>query len=315
MTHSTAVLLMAYGGPDSLEDVAPYLADVRRGRPTPPELLAEVTARYAAIGGKSPLLAYTRKQAAALKKILDSTGRENFEVFIGMRHWKPTIREAVTQIQGTGFDRIIALCLTPFSSSMSTGAYFEKLESALTELYPQTRPEVVKISAWYDNPAYIQALAKRVERGLQLFHPDIRGQVKVLFTAHSLPAAIRDQGDPYAEQFEKLAEKVAAEAALPPERWKSGYQSAGAAAMPWLGPSLEEMILQAAEAGDRQLLAAPVGFLTDHVEILYDIDIEAKQFAAQHGVHLERTPSLNDDPDFIRVLAQTILQEDNDAGE
>lgn len=305
---------MAYGGPDSLEDVAPYLADVRRGRPTPPELLAEVTARYAAIGGKSPLLAYTRKQAAALQNTLDSEGRKNFQVFVGMRHWKPTIHEAVTQIKDAGSDRIIALCLTPFSSSMSTGAYFEKLDAALAELYPQPRPEVVRVGAWYNHPAYIQALAKRVEQGLYLFHPDIRGQVKVLFTAHSLPASILGQGDPYPDQFHSLAVKVAAEAGLPADLWTSGYQSAGAAAMPWLGPSLEAMIQEAAAEGNRQLLAAPIGFLTDHVEILYDIDIEAKRFAVQHGAHLERTPSLNDDPDFIRVLAQTILQEDNHAG-
>lgn len=314
MTKSTAVLLMAYGGPDSLDDVTPYLADVRRGRPTPPELIEEITARYAAIGGKSPLLAHTQKQAAALENQLNSTGNGNYRVFIGMRHWKPAIREAVAQIRDAGFDRITALCMTPFSSSMSTGAYFEKLDAAVEELYPDKRPVIIKAGAWYDNPAAIQALADRVEQGLHLFNPELRDQVQVIFTAHSLPAVIRDQGDPYPGQFEQMAEKVAVKANLLPGRWTLGYQSAGAASMPWLGPSLEEIISQADTSGKRNLLVAPIGFLTDHVEILYDIDIEAKNYCAQLGIHLERTPSLNDDPDFIRALSKIIFNESQSVG-
>lgn len=314
MTSPTAVLLMAYGGPDSLEDVVPYLADVRRGRPTPLELIAEVTARYAAIGGRSPLLAITQKQAAALEIELNSHDAGNFRVIVGMRHWKPTIQEAVGRVRDARITRIIAICMTPFSSSMSTGAYFEKLDAALDELYPGDKPELIPASAWYDNPVYVQALAERVTRGLNQFDPGLPSQVQVVFTAHSLPSVILERGDLYPAQFKSLAEAVAIEANIPPEWWVTGYQSAGASAVPWLGPSLEQLISQAAAQGRRNLLIAPIGFLTDHVEILYDLDIGAKKTAAEHGVHLERTPSLNDDPDFIRALAQIILKESSHAG-
>ncbi len=313
MTHPTAILLMAYGGPDSLADVAPYLADVRHGRPTPPELIAEISARYAAIGGKSPLLSITNKQAAALERDLNAQASGNFRVYVGMRHWNPYIREVVGRIKADGCSRIIALCMTPFSSRMTTGAYFEQLAAAIEEHYADNQPEVRQIGAWFDNAAYIRALAGKVEQGLQHFDADQRDQVQVIFTAHSLPAALADQGDPYPEQFKQLAAQVAEAAKITPGQWSYGYQSAGASAIRWLGPALEEMISRAAEQGQQNLLVAPIGFLTDHVEILYDIDIEARQQARGVGLQLERIPSLNADPLFIQALSQTILKESKHA--
>lgn len=305
---------MAYGGPDSLEDIALYLADVRRGRPTPPELIEEISARYAAIGGRSPLLEITQKQAAALELDLNNPKNGNYQVFIGMRHWKPYIRETVARIKQAGCSRIIALCMTPFSSRMTTGAYFEKLEAALGEIYPDARPEVLPVNAWYDNPMYIQALAEKVIQGLDCFDANLRSQVQVIFTAHSLPAALASQGDPYPEQFHELAARVAVAANLSPSQWVAGYQSAGASGDRWLGPSLDEMIIQAARQGLQTILVAPIGFLTDHVEILYDIDIEARRQAQQQNLRLERIPSLNDDPRFIQALSQIILKEAHHAG-
>lgn len=305
---------MAYGGPDSLEDIAPYLADVRRGRPTPPELIAEISARYAAIGGRSPLLEITQKQAAALEHDLNTRENETYRVFIGMRHWKPYIRETVARIKTAGSSRIIALCMTPFSSRMTTGAYFEKLEAALGEIYPDVRPEVLPVGAWFENTTYIQALADKVNQGLDRFDANLRAQVQVIFTAHSLPAALAAQGDPYPEQFHELASRVAAAANLSPAQWVVGYQSAGATGDRWLGPSLDEMIVQADEQGLQNLLAAPIGFLTDHVEILYDIDIEARRQAQQKNLRLERIPSLNDDTRFIQALSQIILKEAHHVG-
>lgn len=309
MEPTTAILLMAYGGPDSLEDVAPYLADIRHGRPTSPELLKEITARYAAIGGKSPLLAITRLQAKKLEQELKNQGNGNFKVFIGMRHWHPYIREVVETIHSAKIYRIIAMCMTPFSSKMTTGAYFEKLESAIKESYSGAQPEVEFVGAWFKHPKYIQTLAQNINHSLGQFDGYPQVQVPVVFTAHSLPSALAEQGDPYHEQFAELANRVACAAGLKEGQWTSGYQSAGASGERWLGPSLKEMIALLANNGHKFVLIAPIGFLTDHVEVLYDVDIEAKQYANQLGISLERTPSLNTDKDLINAWAQTIIEE------
>ena len=309
MQPTTAILLMAYGGPDSLDDVAPYLADIRHGRPTSPELIKEIAARYAAIGGKSPLLAITRLQAKRLEKELNNQGDRKFEVFVGMRHWHPYIRDVVETIHSAKIFKIIALCMTPFSSRMTTGAYFEKLESAIKDIYSGAQPEVNYVGPWFKHPKYIQALAQNIKQGLGRFNGYPQAQVPVVFTAHSLPSALAEQGDPYHEQFAELANRVARAAGVTEGQWTAGYQSAGASGERWLGPSLKEMIALLAKNGHKSVLIAPIGFLTDHVEILYDVDIEVKQYANQLGIKLERTPSLNTDKELINAWAQMIIEE------
>jgi protoporphyrin/coproporphyrin ferrochelatase len=307
MTPKIAVLMMAYGGPDSLEDVEPYLLDVRGGRATSEELIEEVRSRYAEIGGKSPLLDITCRQAAALEAALNANGQNGYRVYVGMRHWHPYIRETVGRIASDGITKIVGICMTPFFSRMSTGAYYDHLDRAIAA--QEERPEwqqslsVSKIGAWYTKPAYIQALAANVSLALSE-QPD----AVVLFTAHSLPAALAEQGDPYASQFESLAEMVAGAAGLEEGRWQTCFQSAGAQNTRWLGPSLEETLQRLAKEGTRSVLVSPIGFLSDHVEVLYDIDIEAQRIAAEEGILLRRTAMLNEQPAFIQALREIVEQ-------
>ena len=303
----TAVLLMAYGGPGSLEDVEPYLLDVRGGRQTSDELVAEIRARYAHIGGLSPLLDITRQQAGALETVLNSSSAGDYKVFVGMRHWHPYINDTVREIHAAGFKRLVALCMTPFASRMSTGAYAEKLNDALRAVDPAGSIDVKVVEYWFDNPRYISAIAGLVRSGVAKFPPEVQSCVPVLFTAHSLPAAIINQGDPYDAQYRRSAAAIAAAAGLADDRWQVGYQSAGATNGRWLGPSLEEMLEALARKGEQFALAAPVGFVSDHVEILYDIDVEARETAARLGIHLERIDAPNISPPFIAALADIVL--------
>jgi len=305
-----AVLMMAYGGPGSLEDVEPYLLDVRGGRATLPELVEEIKARYAAIGGKSPMLEITQAQAKALEDRLNLTSNDDsFKVFVGMRHWFPYIREAVGQILHNGFQQVIAICMTPYFSRMSTQAYFDQLDQAMAaceKVEGVVLPKVIKITSWYSNPLFIQALAEKLEQGIQLYPETKETNGKIIFTAHSLPAAIIDQGDPYEQQLRETAQSVAAHLDIPNTRWEFCYQSAGTGNTRWLGPSLEETLARLAQEKTKNVLVTPIGFVSDHVEILFDIDIEARQQAQATGIHLERTEALNTSPGFIEALAQII---------
>ncbi|HVN55422.1 MAG TPA: ferrochelatase [Anaerolineaceae bacterium] len=302
-----AVLVMAYGGPDSLEDIGPYLLDIRGGRPTSPELVEEIRERYARIGGRSPLLELTRAQASGLEACLNalSPARET-RVFVGMRHWKPYIREAVAQIAAEGYERGLAFCMAPHASQMSSGAYLKKLREAEEQVHCPRLLEF--IPNWHDRPFLIRSLAAKVHAAEQRFPEEARGQIHYLFTAHSLPASSTAQGDPYAGQLHQTVELLAGELGLPAERWTFGYQSAGAAPGQWLGPSIEEIFPQLAQNGIRDVLITPVGFMADHVEVLFDIDIEAQEIAHEQGIRLVRSDSLNASPDFIEGLAKFILE-------
>jgi ferrochelatase len=306
-----AVLLMAYGGPDSLDDIEPYLLDVRGGRATPAALVEEVRERYALIGGRSPLLEITRAQARALEACLNQRAPEGgYRVFVGMRHWKPYIYEAVAEIYRAGLRRVVGLCLAPYYSRMSIGAYAEKLRQAVEALPAgldgAPALDVRLVESWNTWPGFISTAAGLVQAGLDRMRSAGREDVTVLFTAHSLPAAIMEQGDPYAAHHAETARRVAEAAGLAEGRWRIGYQSAGAVNMRWLGPSLEESLTALAGEGVRNVLVAPIGFVSDHVEILFDIDIQAKNLAAQHGIYLERTASPNDTAPFIIALAEIV---------
>lgn len=302
-----AVLIMAYGGPDSLADIEPYLLDIRGGRPTSPELTAEIRERYARIGGRSPLLDITRAQAAVLEQCLnDQPGRSaDYRVYVGMRHWKPTIREAVAQIAADRITSGLAFCMAPHASRMSSGAYLQKLKEAQAGLDPAV--DLKFIESWHDQPFLIESLAKKVRAAELRFTAEARPQVHYLFTAHSLPASLKESGDPYEDQLLQTARLLAGRLALPAERWSFGYQSAGASAVAWLGPSIEEILPRLAESGIQQVLVTPVGFMADHVEVLFDLDIKAQEIARGCGIHLIRSDSLNATPDFIEGLAKYLL--------
>jgi len=344
-----AVLLMAYGGPGSLAEVEPFLRDVRGGRETPPELVEEVRARYRAIGGGSPILERTREQAAALERRLNRPAataegeREGepgeWRVFVGMRHWRPFIREAVAEVVAGGFDTLVGLCLTPQESRMSVGAYFRALEEALDgakDSPPPPRPSqssaasadgggrggeplrLIRVRSWHDHSGFVAAVAEKVVAALERFPAAERGGVHAIFTAHSLPEAILREGDPYDRQVRETAAAVAGAVDAATGRalsrsdaltggWHVAYQSAGARPEPWLGPSLDEVLTRLAREGQRSVLVAPVGFVSDHVEVLYDLDLEAQARARELGVRLERTESLNASPAFIEALAGIVL--------
>lgn len=314
MNNTHAILLMAYGGPECLEDIEPFLLDIRGGRATSADLVEEIRGRYAAIGGKSPLLEITHRQAVALEMELNQwSGDRSFRVFIGMRHWRPYIHETIRHIAEQEITRLTTICMTPFESRMSTGAYYEKLKSAIhqPEISPEWRQKLrlQKVGAWYGHPGFVNALADNLTTTIRTVRSQVQESPIVVFSAHSLPAALSEQGDPYQKQFQDLCERVAEASNLSAGEWTFCFQSAGAKATKWLGPSLEETIEQLSSQGVKFMLVSAIGFLADHVEVLFDIDIEAREFARHNGVNLFRTPQLNDHPLFIKSLAEIILNQ------
>lgn len=285
-----AVLLMAYGGPGSLDDVEPYLNDVRGGRPTSPELLREIRERYARIGGRSPILELTRAQAVAVGGALGTA----FQVYVGMRHWHPFIRETADDIASAGHRHVVGVVMAPHYSAMSVGAYEKKLLEAA-----QGRFETALVRSWGDHPQFLEGVTDRIKQALQRFPSP--AAVQVIFTAHSLPQRILASGDPYPDELRASAAAVATRAGL--SNWSVAYQSAGATAEPWLGPDAGDVITELAAAGRKAFLFVPIGFVCDHVEILYDIDVEYRELAARLGVELERTNSLNDDEHLVAAVA------------
>lgn len=304
MTQTIGVLLMAYGGPDSLEDIPAFLLDIRGGRPTSQELIDEITENYRQIGGKSPLLDITRQQAALVEAALneDAPPGITYKTYIGMRHWTPRIKDTVAQMVRDGIRHAVALVLAPHYSDMSIARYFALLDNALAE---HDQPFTYNaITSYHDHPLYIAALAQRVKQGLAEMPRD----TLVIFSAHSLPVRIIQQGDPYDDQLRETARLVAAEAGLTDEQWTFSYQSAGRSPEPWLGPQIEAYVVELARRGHKHLLSCVVGFVADHVEVLFDIDIKAKQAAQAAGAQLVRVPSLNGDPLFVAALADLVRQ-------
>lgn len=288
-----AVLLMAYGGPNNLDEVEPYLLDVRGGRPTKPELVEEIRGRYALIGGRSPLRELTEAQAAGLARALGP----RYPTFVGMRHWHPYIKETVDRIAAAGHRRLVGIVMAPHFSGMSVGAYEKKLVEAT-----QGRVDAALVRRWGDHPKFIAAVTGRVREALARFRQGT--PVEVLFTAHSLPERILANGDPYADELRASAAAVAKQVGL--ERWHFAFQSAGATAEPWLGPEAGAVMRKLAGEGKRTFLIVPIGFVCDHVEVLYDVDIMYRDLAKDLDVRLERTVSLNDDPSLIAVLVDLV---------
>lgn len=298
--QTVGVLIMAYGGPNSLEDIPGYLADIRSGRPTTPAVLHEITHNYEQIGGKSPLLEITRRQVKAVQDVLG----EPFRCYLGMRHWAPWIEDTVRDMLDDGITRAVSLVLAPHFSQMSVARYQAKIVQGLEMFRGQIRFE--HVTSYHDAPKFVRALAERLHEGLQRWPEEKRDEVHVVFSAHSLPKRILEMGDPYDEQLRETARLVAAAAGVPPGRWSWSYQSAGRTPEPWLGPKLEEHLPDLARQGKADVISLPIGFVSDHVEILYDIDIQAQEVARAHGMRLERPAALNTDPLFIEQLADLI---------
>lgn len=290
-----AVLLVAYGAPLTLGEVEPYLLDVRGGRSTPPTVVEELRARYAAIGGRSPLLERTREQAAALAQRL---GR-SIPVIVGMRHWHPYIKDVLTQAAARGVRRAVAVAMAPHYSRMSIGAYQRKIDEARGPI------EIATVTHWFDHKCFLDAVAERVRSALDRFPAAVRHRVPIVFTAHSLPQRILAEGDPYPEQLRASVEGVMRRINGHP--YQFAFQSAGQSAEPWLGPDAGAALEQLAAGGERHVLICPIGFVADHLEVLYDVDIEYHRRATELGVHLERTESLNAAPLLIETLADLVM--------
>ena len=295
------VLLMAYGGPNSLAEIPGYLADIRSGRPTGRAVCEEISHNYAQIGGKSPLMEKTLEQVAAVKAQLDPN---RYRVYLGMRHWAPWIEEVVGQMVEDGISRAVSMVLAPHYSSMSIAKYQAKIADGL-EMARGTI-EFAHVASYHDAPDYIQALADRVHQGIAHWPESEQSDVHVVFSAHSLPTRILKMGDPYQDQLWETTRLVAEKAELPKERWSWSYQSAGRSPEPWLGPQIEEHVATLAAQNIKKIVSIPIGFVSDHVEILFDIDIKAQAVAKEMGVQLERPPALNNDPLFIKTLAEQI---------
>ncbi len=300
-SKTTGVLLTAVGGPGSLDEVGPFLLDMRGGRPTPQSLVDEFRERYRRIGGKSPLLEISRAQAGALEERLTAIGG-SYRCYVGMRNWHPYIRETIRDMAREDLDRIVVLPLTPYYSRRSVGTYFQAAKDGLAGF---GRPiDVAYIESWNTEPALLDALAAKAKDGLMRLQARGFRDPVVLFTAHSLPKKLMEEGDPYERQLQETMALVLTR--LRPIRARMAWQSAGRTDEPWLGPPIEEVLEDLGKVGERSVLILPFGFVSDHLEILYDVDLEAKEQAATFGMHLERTESLNTDPRFIDAMASAV---------
>ena len=276
---------MAYGSPTRPEDIPAYFEDIRGGRPVRAEAVAELAERYRRIGGSSPLNEITERQRAGLENEL------GVPVYVGMKHWTPRISEAADQAIEAGAQRIVGLVLAPHYSAISIGGYRERLSEAVGD-----RADLVMIESWHDHRPFIDLVADRV-RGTD---------AHVVFTAHSLPERILAEGDPYKDQLLETSRLVAERAGV--ATWSFAFQSESPTGEPWLGPDILDELDRLYAEGVRKLLVAPVGFVSDHLEILWDIDVEAREKAAELGLELDRIESLNDAPEFARALAVLVEQ-------
>ncbi len=303
MSNTIGVLVMAYGGPDSLDDIEPYLLDVRGGRPMRPEMVNEMRERYRLIGGRSPILDRTRAQADRLQQALDETSDGiRFRCVVGMRHWTPRIAAVLSELQQAGVSHAVGLVMAPHYSRMSVGAYFEKVEDAAASV------TVAPIERWHLLPELLDALASRIETGLETFPSEVRDRVAILFTAHSLPERILEWHDPYPEELRATMDGVAQrlDANGIRNNHEFAYQSAAMTPDPWLGPDAGEVIERLHGEGVPGALIVPIGFTSDHVEILYDIDVEYQRLASRLGFALRRIDMVNDDPAIMAGLARVV---------
>jgi ferrochelatase len=307
------VLVMAHGTPRSLDELPAFYTEIRRGNPPPPELLADLERRYRSIGGTSPLNERTAAQVEGIRHALERRAPGRFVVRAGAKFAPPRIADAVGDLGRIGVDRLIGLVLTPHFSVASVGDYARRARTAAAELGPGDGGpvELEMIEHWHDVPAFVALLATRVTDAVDLLPPEARPDATVLFTAHSIPARLVDEGDPYAAQVLESATAIAEAAGI--ARWSVAWQSAGRTADTWLGPDVRDVIATLRATGASGVVVCPVGFVSDHLEVLYDVDIEARAVADEAGIAFARTASLNEDPGFCDMLADVVLDADRAA--
>jgi protoporphyrin/coproporphyrin ferrochelatase len=286
-----AVLLLAHGSPDSVDEIPEFLNQITRGRPVPPEVIEEVKHRYGLIG-RSPLTVLTLRQGELLAEEL------KLPVYVGMRNWKPFITDTIAAMKSDGVGRAVVICLAPQNSRTSVGLY-----RAALNIEGGAPFAVEFVESWHDHPLLIAAFAQKFRAGWDRACSEMSARVPIIFTAHSVPQRTITEGDPYETQTKDTARLVAQKAGLAPEDWKFAFQSQGMSGGAWLGPTVESTILELKEKGHRGVFIQPIGFLCDHVEVLYDIDIGFKELAEKESMKLWRAESLNDSRLLTAALA------------
>ncbi len=296
------VLLMAYGTPDNVAQVEAYYTHIRRGRVPTPEAVNRLQQRYQRIGGRTPLLDITRAVQAALEAELNRRRGVDWRVYSGMKHWHPFIDDVMAQMMADGVRRLIAVALAPHYSQISIGGYRKAVEAAHRELGEPF--EISFVEDWSLQPELVSLIASHIRDALAEFPAQVRKSVVTVFTAHSLPERIRQWQDPYESRLLTSSAAVAQEAGV--ANWHFAWQSAGHTGEPWLGPDIVECLETLRGRGGRHVLVVPIGFVSDHLEILYDIDIEAQDRARELGIQLRRTALPNAKPEFISALAAVV---------
>lgn len=297
---TTGVLVMAYGTPTSPGDVEAYYTRIRHGRVPTPELLADLTRRYDAIGGTSPLAQRTADQVAGIARVLDRLAPGAFDVRYGSKYEPPLLEATATTFRDDDVDKVVGLVLAPHSSSMSTDQYMSRAREALGD-----GVTFVEIGAWWASPGFLEVIAQRVNDALASIPDDRRATTEVIFSAHSLPQKILATGDDYPDQLRESARRAAELAGV--ERWDIAWQSAGRTTDPWIGPDILQVLRVKRANGVTDVVSCPIGFVCDHLEVLFDIDVEAQGVASEIGLHLVRTASLNDDERFLSILADVVV--------
>jgi ferrochelatase len=295
----TGVLVMAHGTPSSPEGIEPFYTRIRHGSPPSPEQLADLTRRYLAIGGTSPLTERTAAQVAGVATALEAEAPGVFDVRYGSKFEPPLLEEAAQSFRDEGFTKVVGIVLAPHSSSMSTEQYMSRARATLGD-----DVEFIAVGAWYDAPGFLNLIAQRVNDALATIPSSRHSTTEVIFSAHSLPQKVVALGDTYPEQLKESAVLAAEIAGV--HSSDVAWQSAGRTADPWLGPDILVALRDKRTQGFTDVVSCPIGFVSDHLEVLFDIDIEAQSVASEVGLNLVRTASLNDDPAFMRVLAGVI---------
>jgi ferrochelatase len=320
VNETIGVLVMAYGTADGPDDIERYYTDIRGGRPPTPEHLQELRDRYAAIGNVFPLLATTRRQAEGLERLLNAgaPGGVTFRSYLGMKHSPPSVPEAVALMRADGIERAVGIVMAPHWSGMSIETYIERVEQAVAA---GGGPAFTFVRSFHDHPMFVATLADRVNDALGTLSAVHRERVTVVFSAHSLPVrtdeagrqwckycSVCDDACRYPLGLRETADLVADRVGLPAGSYTTGWQSAGRTADPWFGPPVDDLIRDLAGAGRTAVVVCSAGFVADHLEILYDLDIEARQVAAEAGIAFARTRMPNDDPAFVELLAAVVRE-------
>lgn len=301
MTKPLGLLVMAYGTPRNLDEVLPYYTDIRRGRPPSDEQLQDLVRRYQAIGGVSPLADITTRQAEGIARMLNEDGGRPVVLYEAAKHTYPFIPETVERMVADGIEEAVGIVLAPHYSTMSIETYHQKAREAAERL---GGPKLHLVHSWHMQTAFLDVLTSRVKEALANCHnPD---EAIVVFSAHSLPERILKQNDPYVDQLHESGEAVAQRLQL--RNYTFGWQSAGQTGEPWMGPDILDVLKNLAAQGYKEVVSCSQGFVADHLEVLYDIDIEAQQVAKELGIHLVRTRQMNDDPAFLQALVDAVRE-------